>query len=97
LSGVLKNPIAFLSFIRIFIKTNMCCRFMSEFQKNMLIGIWSGSIASFIVLFAQSLLQAYNQPLNMCYAFSIILGINLLIVLGVAWLNSRGKKSNSRK
>jgi len=74
---------------------------MSDFQKNMFIGIWSGSIASFIVLFAQSFIQAYGQPLNMCYAFAIILFINLLIIIGVAIYNSRkskkmGKKSTSR-
>ncbi|HLD06258.1 MAG TPA: hypothetical protein VJC16_01855 [Candidatus Nanoarchaeia archaeon] len=70
---------------------------MGDFQQNMLIGIWSGSIASFIVLFAQSLLQAYNQPLNMAYAFAIILGINLLIILCVVCYNTKGKKSTSRR
>lgn len=70
---------------------------MKDLQTNTLIGIWSGSIAGFIVLFTQSLLEAYNQKLNMAIAFAIILGINLLIVLGVACYNSCGKKSTSRR
>ncbi len=64
---------------------------MKNFQDNMLIGIWSGSIAGLIVLFSQSLLEAYNQKLNMVLASSLILGINLLIILGMAWYNSKNK------
>lgn len=70
---------------------------MNKFQENMLIGIWSGSIASFIVLFTQSLLQAYNQPLNMAYAFSIILLINLFIVISVAFYNIKKNKSKKKE
>ena len=66
---------------------------MKNLQDNMLIGIWAGSVAGFIVLFSQSLLEAYNQKLNMALAFSLILGINLLIIFGVAWYNSK-KKNN---
>lgn len=67
---------------------------MKNFQKNMLIGLWSGSIAGFIVLFTQSLLEVYNQEFNMLLAFSIILGINLIIILWVAVYNTSRKKLN---
>ncbi len=66
---------------------------MKNLQDNMLIGIWAGSIAGFIVLFSQSLLELYNQKMNMLLAFSLILGINLLIILGVAGYNSRKIKN----
>jgi hypothetical protein len=62
---------------------------MKNLQDNMLIGVWSGSIAGFIVLFSQSLLKLYNQELNMILAFSLILAINSLIIILVTWYNSR--------
>lgn len=70
---------------------------MKNLQDNILIGIWAGSIAGFIVLFSQSLLELYNQKMNMLLSFSLILGINLLIIFGVAWHNSRKIKNEKTK
>jgi len=65
---------------------------IKNFQNNMLIGLWAGSIAGFIILFVQSLLEVYGQQNNMLFAFAIILGINLLIIFCVAYHNSKKEK-----
>jgi len=66
---------------------------MKDLQRDILIGIWAGSISGFIVLTSQTLLELYNQRTNLLLEFSLILGINLLIILAFAGYNSKKSKN----